>query len=482
MSINASDRRLLAALLSGHAVTSDAGEHWVTMGRGEGGAHVLLDKDGRVKAGLGGKYRNVKVDNIPRKNFINEEAYQRKTAGQRGMDYSLPAKVDSKLIIQNRDRSGGASQSQIMSIAANPDYDRLSESKTLADGAPVVAYGRIPKERMGKVITVTDANGNKLRVQYAVMEASDVAASHNEHGTANPAFYSDDPSITRAIAGNGRIAGLQRAYDQGSGEDYRNALIDDADHGVDVGEISGMHQPVLVRVMQPKDVTADIGDRSNTASNLTMTATEAAKQDATRISLHDIDTYSDGSPTNKEVRDFVARLPVSERGSLIDKDGIPTRQAQERMKAAMFAAAYNNDHLTRLASQASNPEQKRIIDGLQRSAGNVAKITESNPEIRDMISSAAERVIETARNDKLTAAETSGDMFKSSDEDLAELALVRIFTRSKSVPEIQSKLDTVAAALKAEADKPDFDLFGEVEKRPAHEVILTSLANWGEPA
>ena len=479
--------------LNGVSLAMDAGEHWVTVNAGSasggkgGGSHVMLDGEGRVKAGMGGRYKGVKVDKIPRKKFMNEKAYQRKQAAEhKSMDYTLPDKVDSNLIIQNRDRTGVGSQVQIQSIAAHPDYDRLSSSRTLADGAPVVAYGSIPKDQLGRIETVTDAKGQKVNVQYAVMEASDVAASHDMHGAPNDKFYSTDPNQTRAIAGNGRIAGLQRAYEQGTAGDYKNGLIDDETHGIPVDKIAGMQNPVLVRVMQPKDVTADIGDRSNTAGGLSMTAVEQAKTDMRRIDMANTDTYSDGNPTIDSVRAFVNRLPVSERGTLIDTDGYPTRQAQERMKAAMFAAAYDNDHLNRLASQAANPESARIMQGLQRSAGDVASIAQSNPKIRELIGNSAERVILASRNGKVTDAENTGsDMFKSSADNDTEDQIVRIFTRSKSSQEIHQKVSAVARALKVEADKEndtEFSMFASAPKKSDADVVKATLASFERSA
>ena len=143
------------------------GEHWVTVNAENGnGQHVLLSGEGRILAGMGGKFTGVKIDNIPRKKFINEKAWQRKEqANKKTMNYTLPAKVHPEHI-QNRDRSGEASREQIIAIAKDPDYDRLSASRTLADGAPVVAYGKIPAANMGHIVRATDAKGKKINVQY----------------------------------------------------------------------------------------------------------------------------------------------------------------------------------------------------------------------------------------------------------------------------------------------------------------------------
>lgn len=46
-----------------------------------------------------------------------------------------------------------------------------------------------------------------------------------------------------------------------------------------------MRAPVLVRVMPADQVTADIGDVSNTVGNLSMSAVEQANNDAQRVNL-----------------------------------------------------------------------------------------------------------------------------------------------------------------------------------------------------
>lgn len=74
----------IEAYLRRAVLAMDAGEHWVTVNGGSktggegGGSHVMLDGEGRVVAGMGGKFKGTKVDDIPRKKFINEKAYQRR--------------------------------------------------------------------------------------------------------------------------------------------------------------------------------------------------------------------------------------------------------------------------------------------------------------------------------------------------------------------------------------------------------------------
>lgn len=468
-----------------HAMAQDAkdtpeGTRWVTIGHTEEhkGQHVLISKkDGRIEGGLGGKFNGTKLKDLGK---VEKKASAAGKAQKKSMDYSLPKKVNPEFI-QNRDREGGASQEQILNISAKPDYLRLSTSNMLADGAPVVAYGKIPAKQRGRIATVTDAYGKRLQVQYAVMEADDIAASHDDRGNRNTKFYSDDPAVTRAIAGNGRIAGLQLSYERGTADEYRNDMLADDVHGIDADVIEGMKKPVLVRIMQPKDVTDDIGDRSNTASNLTMNALEQAKNDVNRLGLNNrIDTYASGAPTVEAVSDFINRLPISERGAMRDTDGTPTKQAQDRLQAALFAKAYPKDSLIRLYSQARDTDVNRLLNGMQGASAAVAVMAQDYPDIRDTIAGAAERTIRALRaGESKEIIESQPDMFKSAEDNATEQAIARIFTRSKSAKEIKGKIEAVARALSAEAEgKQHESMFAELEPLSPAEIIRATLARF----
>ena len=116
------------------------------------------------------------------------------------------------------------------SIAQNPDYDLLGTSKSFTEGAPVVSLGDIPDENLGKVSVIVDANRNKIQVQYAVVEADKILATNTADGYNNPDYYDENKTEeVRAIAGNGRTAGIQEAYRKGNADEYKQQMIEDAD-------------------------------------------------------------------------------------------------------------------------------------------------------------------------------------------------------------------------------------------------------------
>ena len=220
--------------------------------------------------------------------------------------------------LQIRDRSTNASVRQMKAISANPRYSLLRTSPLLAEGAPVITYaGDIPAIRRGH--TDTAASGDKsYDVYYAVVEADSVLVSNDITGHKNPAY--SDPNIQgpRAIAGNGRIAGLQDAYAQGTADKYKADLAADGRRtGIYGDVIAGMEKPILVRVLDPKDVTKDLADKTNTSGVSRMSLRERAKNDAERVDLEklefDEDPYADAivelfakdSRTNRHVVDVL---------------------------------------------------------------------------------------------------------------------------------------------------------------------------------
>jgi len=89
-----------------------------------------------------------------------------------------------------------------------------------------------------------------------------------------------------------------------------------------------------------------------------------ASNDAQRVDMETLSFAEDGSITPEAVRQFVRAMPQAEQGGLIDTRGQPTRQAVDRINAAMFAKAYGNDELIRLFAQAQDPEARNVLSAL----------------------------------------------------------------------------------------------------------------------
>ena len=419
-----------------------------------------------------------------------EPKESKKEEPKKTIDLELPEKISKEVTLQNRNRANKGSLQQMNSIASDPDYGMMSISRDFANGAPVVSYGTYDPKQLGNIsYAITSSDKKRYNIQYAVVEADDVLSSTDIMGIENEEYYSDDPKLKRAIAGNGRMTGIQNAYKRGNAENYKKELIEDTTHGIDPNVIKSMKKPVLVRVMQPKDITADIGDKSNTQNNLAMTAVEQANNDASRISLNgengqlsfdDIECFDDGTPNLDSVKKFIAVLPEAEQGQMLDTDGNPTRQAQERLQSALFAKAYNNDKLTKMYSQALEPESKTIIEGLSKASASVAKLSNvtADYDIREIVSRAVSKIVATKKAggsvaDVITQTDMFDGMGQNGVSDGEVRSICRIFVEnSRSSNAIASKLRELTEAIKREAENDDPFGFGKI---PRAEIIRQVL-------
>lgn len=275
-------------------------------------------------------------------------------------------KQENSPILQNRDRSSNSSVMQMKSMANNLDYGRTGYSRDLANGAPVVSYGSVPEAQLGRKDFAVDSKGSRIPVQYAVLEADDILTSNDINGMSNHEY--GNPQRVNAIAGNGRITAMQYAYAHNTAGNYRQEFEADDLHGISPQIIKSMKHPVLVRVMPTENITEDIGDRSNTTSNLQLNPVEVAKNDVNRVDLSNLKFNADDSPSNESILQFLSSLPQQEVAQLVQSDGTPNSEAIRRFNNALFQKAYKSERLTNLFATAVKVEGKRLINILARLA------------------------------------------------------------------------------------------------------------------
>jgi hypothetical protein len=379
------------------------------------------------------------------------------------------ASIEDEVILQNRDRSTEASIGQMQSIAAKPDYGRMGFSRDLANGAPVVFGGTVEPTRLGVQDVAIATDGRRIPTQYAVVEANEVLASNTVDGSTNEAYATSRDS-TRAIAGNGRIAGIQAAYQRGNADDYKAELVADARlHGVDPAAIEGMQAPVLVRFMPREFITRDIGDVSNISTGLELSAAEKAKNDLQRVDLDSVQFSDEGNITPTSVMEFIRAMPETERGGLID-NGKPSAQAFDRLRAAVFAKAYKNDELIRIYSQSEDAEVRSIFSALAKVAPKMSRLEGAGDfDIRGIVTSAAELAL-NARRSGVPIMRAAQQLDMTTDPDV--YAMLEMFARnSRSAKNVARYLGNLADSAYAESSKPSEDFFGEVPKRSRADLL-----------
>jgi hypothetical protein len=373
--------------------------------------------------------------------------------------------------MQNRDRASDASIGQMQDVRTKPDYDRLKSSPDFGSGAPVVISDiKISENQMGRQDIATATNGQKIPVQYAVIDANDLLTSHTVSGQQNPEYGNVTTPAIRAVAGNGRIAGLQASYTDNFADNYRNQMLQDNQHGIEPSVIEGIQNPVLVRIMPKSYITPDIGDISNTPGQLRLSPVEEAKNDVNRIDLNALDFNEDGTINTKTVMQFVQGMPETEWGELMGKNKMPTSRAVDRLNNAIFYKAYGSDSLIDLYAQAADPEAKLILAALAKAAGNVSKLEGAGQyDIRPNIIEAAELAVNARRDGiKLQDFVKQGQL----GLDPNTLAVLEMFAENgRSGKRMGEILNNFADAAYKANEQSGTDMFGDTVEVPLSDVF-----------
>lgn len=371
--------------------------------------------------------------------------------------------TDALKSLQNRDRTTAASVTQMRSIAANPQYNRLRTSPLFTEGAPIVTYAEdIPSHRIGYEDTAATADGTEYPVYYAVVEAEDILTSNDINGQTVKEFSDPEVAGARAIAGNGRIAGIKEAYARGNAEKYRASLAMDYKRtGIPEGAVTELKHPVLVRVLAPEYVTKNLADKSNTSGIARMTLRERAKNDAARINLDQLEFDENGAITDDTVKGFISQLPAEERAELTTKDGRINKTAKDRVEAAIFAKAYNNDYLISLLTETDSVEARSVLKTLLQLAPKVASLSGSELNISESLVTAAGKIITgVKRRYKLKDIVAQREL----DSDPIADSIVSLFAKdARSTKQVVETVTDLIEAIKTSSESGTGDLFGETK-------------------
>jgi hypothetical protein len=410
----------------------------------------------------------------------------------------MPEGLD--ILFQNRDRSTPASIAQMQSIAAAPDYSRVSQSRDFGNGAPVVisdidlegSLARNPDQPLA-VTGMKDfavlPDGTRVPMMYAVVENGILLTSNNADGSKRSTYEDTSKPGLRAIAGNGRIAGITRAYtgiydgkiDGNPAQKYKQDLIADAGNlGIDPEVVKNMIAPVLVRVMPKSYLTPDIADLSNRPTVARLSPVETAKNDIRRFDLGGLEFNEDGTPSGKTLMQFINAMPVEERTELTDKSGRPTTQAIDRLANAIFQKAYGSDALIDLYAQAADPEAKTILNALARVAPKMAQLEGAGEyDVRNALIQAAEMAV-NARRSGMKLTDAAKQVSIDADPNAA-LVLDMFANNARSGKRIGERLNALADEALAQVQTGGTDMFGAVPKKPIADVYKALQAPAGEP-
>lgn len=367
--------------------------------------------------------------------------------------------------IQNRDRSGKESRLQMQQIAQAPDFNRLRNGATLGEGTPVIAY--LPENSsaiLGKTVTVSDTNGDRTTMRYALIEASDVMTSNSVDGSLNADFTNPEVQGARAIAGNGRIAGLQEAYRNVKATKYKEELTKALkEFGISRRAVKKMREPILVRVMDDADVKEGVGELSNRTGTLKLNPAEQAAQGARNVRLEEVEFTKDNGIAVRSMDEFVRRTPDKE--GLIDAEGkVIYDNVRQRMKSAIFAAAYPDNRLINRFI-ADDPKDKQVMDVLQAAAPEVVKLRRHGGDFDfsgDLMEALADYMQTKQEARKINGEKVEGEITESFFEATPVQAWFRDILLSKNPERLKDALARFNEV--AQQESGGEGLFGKVSR------------------
>lgn len=358
---------------------------------------------------------------------------------------------------------------------------------------------QVSKVIKGRNNNVKTAKGTRVSTTLAITEISNVIASHTESGAKNPVYPQElqprdrgrdssvawvqkvsrdlDPeSLGRSgradsgapivgddmavESGNGRTMAIAMAYDNGTADDYRDWLIDEADYlGFNPKDVEAFKRPILIRIRTSEVDRVKFAIEANQDDKLSYSATERAKTDAKMLDDHMLMLFNpseNGDLTAASNHNFVVaflkQLGDTEAAQYATKEGKPTQALVARMKAAIFSKAYNDERLTEMMADDAKPELQNVLNALSVAApkfieaqaisrGNVQDISS---EIVDSIEKGLDEQVTNAiidaTNVVISAKDNNQDvaeyvkqlgLFSDLEEGVAEIA-VFIATNNRS--------------------------------------------------
>ena len=385
-----------------------------------------------------------------------------------------PADQAGDVVVQNRDRSAPGYVAQMNEIASKPRYADVSHSRNVTFGAPVVTGDnfRIPAEHYGRQDNVTLINGSEVPVRYAVVDARDVLASHNVSGGVNKDYDLPDAGKLKAVAGNGRAAGLAEGWNRNTMGGYKESLLADDLHGIDPEVIRGMERPMLVRVTPEQEVRSrpNWGDLTNISAGAELTPLEKAKNDSRRIDLTKIELSPNGSITHDTVKQFINAMPTQEQNNLMDsRSGAPNTLAYDRLNAAIFHKAYGNDDLVNLAYHATDADARNVLNALAKAAPHMMGLAKTPYDIRPRVAEAAELAVNAARNG--IPLDVAARQIDINTDPVTHHILEHFGENRRSAKKMAEYLDRVATMAKAENAGGAEDMFGAKQQRSIEQIL-----------
>lgn len=321
---------------------------------------------------------------------------------------------------QFRDRGRAASEAQVSKIASAPDYELLSHSPIMDFGAPTMT--------------------NKGQI----------------------------------IGGNGRFAGVSKAYSAGTAEGYRAPLMQNlSKFGIDPAAAANMKKPVLVRILEDDVDVQRAAMASNEGAGLRMSALEQAKVDGIRLGdiagLNVSETGEINSAANHGyIKQWVGQFPTTEAAALVDKNGQLSVEGTTRLRNAVLYRAYGDSPTLARLVESTDPGARNVASALLRTAPAVAEakaaIEAGNLfplDISQDVAAAIETLDGLRRNNlKVSEYLAQGDIFGAELSPEGRLILQFFGENMRSVKAMSDMIASYYDHLKEAGDPNQGNMFG----------------------
>lgn len=267
------------------------------------------------------------------------------------------------------------------------------------------------------------------------------------------------------VSGNGRVMAISEVYKD-------QALKERADaYKASLGDLAeGYQEPVLIARLpadMPQGDLTRFADFSNRSRIGAMSATERARRDAAAAGSEVMELYTGGTFTSTEnkpfFRSFMERaVSEAERGS-VSKDGVLTKEGEDRMSAAVLAAAYGDPELLSRMLESTDDNIKSITGAMRDAASGFIRLKEATRERDGTVAAKFDitpQIVETAkriadlrgRNIKLSSFLAQQDAFTQTDP-IVEALLRAFYNDDMSRALSREKLTEVLSRYAQEAIK-----------------------------
>ena len=346
---------------------------------------------------------------------------------------------------QFRDRTRPVSQLQIDKIANAPDYNLLNQSPTIDMGSPIL-----------------DPQGN-------------------------------------IVSGNGRMAGINKAYDIGTGDKYKTPMLENlAQFGIDPAAADGMKKPVLVRIMRTDIDTKTLAIASNEGGAMRMSALEQAKVDASRLpDLQSLKIADDGSVPMASnagaIMHWVGQFPIEQQAGLLDKGGDKgvrlSVEGQTRLRNALIFEAFGDSSTLSRLIESTDAENKNVANALAKSSATIAEVKQGITDgsyypidISADIVTAVETFADIKQKGAGTVADflNQGEMFGVNQMSPEARLILQFFAENlRSGKTMSEMINTFYDRVKALGDPKQADIFAS-EPPTKGELLAQTLKDTGK--